>query len=509
MSTRQSILNNQVLETELMQFKGGRKESSKNVPRSVFRVAPNGRYFIDPHGAGFHPVGLNAMEELLMQHGVEARCWADHEVEAFFQKLSARGCNYLRLQTSDVLEDPYFTHGRYNEEIERRTDLVIDLAEDHNIAVNLEMFCPHHYSAWYWPNRLENWKRNPYNAENGGPIHYAPEAGKDPSSTEETDRRYRMAYDSSNRASMDAQKRRIRWFVERYSGRRCVFAWGLSNDFPYNLEPETREWLKEMSTYLRGIDTYGHLVAIQTHSGAAWPAWMVDAVDFTSIRAYPWSNFINKPAGDLLPGGVHRNNPVNIAEWLHLKAHEHLAFGKPVINGEFGAMARLPGSDRPGFRVTPDMDRCTLYGLWASLASGASAGHRWCGWDGFFPPTETAWQYISAIARFCTRIDWAGFESRPCDHEISVAGDEVLSFGIRDDKTFLAWVASKDPDNQKLVQPELILNAQMPSGHYEITWIDAETNATLRRTVSNQFPAGAAAPQPFRTCQLLLIQILK
>ncbi|MFZ2655651.1 MAG: hypothetical protein WAX69_12035, partial [Victivallales bacterium] len=66
-----------------------------------------------------------------------------------------------------------------------------------------------------------------------------------------------------------------------------------------------------------------------------------------------------------------------------------------------------------------------------------------------------------------------------------------------------------DPDNQKLVQPELILNAQMPSGHYEITWIDAETNATLRRTVSNQFPAGAAAPQPFRTCQLLLIQILK
>ncbi|MHB9024411.1 MAG: glycoside hydrolase 5 family protein [Armatimonadota bacterium] len=473
--------------------------------RRVFSIAPNGRYFLDPHGAGYHPVGINSMEELLMQHGVEARYWADHEVEAHFRRLAGVGGNYLRLQTTDKLEDTWFTEGHYEPETVRRMDLIMDLAEEYGIAVNIEVFCPHHYSAWYWRNQMENWRKNPYNADNGGPIRYAPLPGADPGSDEEIYRRYRLAYDVTIEASMAAQKARLRWFMERYGGRRSVFCFGLSNDFPYTLLPEAESWLRVMSAYARSVNTFGHLLGLQTFSGAEWPEWMVEAVDFTCVRAYPWSVRVQK---DMNVDERFMNNPLNLAYWLHKKSHEHLVYGKPAINGEYGAKSYDWTTGTEGFRVTPDMDRCTLYGLWASLASGSSAGHRWCGWDGFFVPTETAWGYIGAVARFCKRIDWARFDSRPCDEEVIVEGGEAMVYALRDERLLLAWVANTDPTCEQPIQPSLKIAAPLPAGRYELQWIDAETNATLSREVVEGFPLTTTAPQRFRTCAVVLIERL-
>lgn len=446
-----------------------------------------------------------------MQHGVEARYWPDHEVETLFRRLAAHQCNYLRLLTTDVLEDPYFTEGRYDEEMVRRMDLIMTLAEEYGIAVNIEIFCPHHYTSWCWPDRLVNWKKNPYNADNGGPIAYTPEPGADPSSVEEANRRQRLAYDPSNQKSMEAQKARIRWFVERYTGRRSVFCWGLSNDFPYALEPEVRDWLTEMAAFTRSIDPSHHLVGIHTFSGAEWPAWLVDAVDFTCIRAYPWSHFSDE---DLHPSGAQKNNAVNVAFWLRKKAHEHLAYAKPVINGEYGAMARSgdsmtqPGY-RPGYRVTPDMDRCSLYGLWSSLAAGASAGHRWTGWDGFFPLTDEAWKQYDAVGRFCKRIDWARFDSRPCDEEVRIDEATLFRCAIRDDRTLLAWIASADAEGKTEVTPSAELTGAFPAGRYAMSWIDCETNATLSRTVVHELPKVTSSPVPTRNAHVLLIERMR
>jgi len=477
---------------------------------NFIRVADNRRYFCFGDGRPYMPIGHNTYSEIFTVYGYESTRWPASLLEERFARLSAHGGNFLRLFIPANLQRGYFESGEMNPEEVARLDLVFELGEKYDLYFYVEFLMSQYYTSWYYHDQ---WLESPYNADNGGPVKFDDWAGslprhEAPDYMEKYLSRLRMGYSLDNEEFVEAQQAKMRWFVERYGGNPRVMCWGLSNDFPLHeeLEDVIKPWLQFMSDYLREIDPYGHLVTLQMGSGTVWPDWLNECVDFTSIRAYPWTTSLI--VDDALPEELKGRNPNTIALWLNKKAKEHLAYNMPAICGEYGACTIRDEDSGQWSLENRELARSrgTLYGLWSPLCSGSMPGHRWTGYDGFYPLTQEEYEWLEGVRAFCDRINWTAFNPQNVDDQVSVDNADCSVTAIADANLMIGWVWDRLwVGGPRWVEATVTLDSP-PAGTARIEWVNCYDGHIMHAERVEQVPRELPVPGGLWECVALVIR---
>ena len=259
---------------------------------------PDEEWYV-PHDSGdpFRGIGINM--------GWESRSWEDpqHNYDYFFEKLGAHGANFVRtwmhawnlpLEWQQVTQtnrysntDKYFHPGAI-----KRMDEMIALAEEHGIYIMLALDAHGGFiSDGEWP-------LNSYNSANGGPV----DTPEEFFTSDEAKAKY---------------KNRLRYLVGRWGYSTAIGVWEFFNEVDNIRNAEgipdfhITQWHQEMSTYLKSIDPYDHLVSTSISHDEIRGLFSVGNLDINQEHFYRQTH--------------------NIPDALN-----NHGTGKPFVIGEFG-----------------------------------------------------------------------------------------------------------------------------------------------------------------------------
>lgn len=367
---------------------------------SFVKVSPGGKYF-QHDGKVLVPVGFN--DAITWPSLISLSYGNISAAEEYFEKLSSYGVNTLRIMLEyaqdrsgvSLLEKPL---GVYNDSVIKIWDEIFRLAEKYDIYLIVTPWDP------FW--MYENWDVNPYNEANGGPIKTLSQFLTDP--------QVKLW-----------QKERFRFIIERYGSSERVLAWELNNEIElwyghvfykadYTIGNEAREWLGEMSAFIRELEMelYGdtHLLTVSTARPGltgtlAGKLYRFDYIDFFTTHFY--FDTVKNPSDPL---AIARDVSANI------NYHNYL-FGDslPFMDSESGPIDRWP--QPTGFDA-----ECYRAFSWSHLASGGTGtGLRWPYTSPHMMPDRLL-GVLSSISRFIASggIDWLNFKGVNLDMEISL-----------------------------------------------------------------------------------------
>ncbi|ATC64649.1 hypothetical protein CMV30_12155 [Nibricoccus aquaticus] len=247
------------------------------------------------NGDPFIPLGFNL-------------CWNDGSLGTFFShyfgKMAANGCNWTRVWmtpfarqsiewSADHWFGPYAGLGRYAQEPAALMDFVIDQAT--TSGVYLQMVLEHH--GLYSTTTNPMWSENPYNTAKGGTL-------------------ASPAQFFTDTGAIAQAKKKYRYIVARWSYSPHVLAWELFNEanFTNGTNADVASWHRTMSTYLKSIDPYGHLVTTSTSRAQLDLLDTHPAIDVLQEHTYadPIAQAVATLDDDLL---AHYAKPVAIGEY--------------------------------------------------------------------------------------------------------------------------------------------------------------------------------------------------
>ncbi len=180
-----------------------------------------------------------------------------YKYEYMFPLLGDSGCNFTRVWMCPwniPLEWKNPGLGRYSETAAARLDTILSLAEQNGLYLMLTLDFHGVFKSVKDPwGGGDYWTTNPYNAINGGPC-------SNPSAF------------FSNPAAKNIYKKRLRYIIARWGYNPHLGAIEFFNevDHTYNdgdanvPASDIVSWHNEMSTYLKSIDPFGHLVSTST-----------------------------------------------------------------------------------------------------------------------------------------------------------------------------------------------------------------------------------------------------
>ena len=212
---------------------------------------------------------------------------------------------------------------------------------------------------------------NPYNAANGGPATQPVDFF-----TDETARKL--------------FKRRLRYFIARYSSFTSVACWELfneqENDRIRDMQPA---WNQEMAAYLNANDPYGHLVSTSAMMPKA--VWQMPEMSITQEHLY----------GD--EGLVDMATPIVAI----VKRQEK--FDKPFFLAECGISYKGPDT-----KFDPNGTGTSLHNsMWATTMSGACGAASYWWWDNYIGPKNLWQSYLGTSPRFSAAVDWPRRKFQP------------------------------------------------------------------------------------------------
>ena len=416
------------------------------------RVSPRNRQYLEfESGRPFFPIGLN----LCMYQNKEGTYYYDR----LLRKLQTAGSNYVRLWqeyyvpredlaivaqsggadfTGFPLETQATGLGRYDLDSAWRLDYVSALCEQLDIywQITFEM------TVW-WQRRMPyRWKRNPYNAENGGPCLVPSD------------------YFTSSRAR-ELVRRRLRYSAARWGWSTHLAAWELWNEVDNNEGFDSNAcaaWHREMGDYLKCIDPWKHLVT------TSWRDRQMFAL----------------PQIDLVQGHSYFEPKYDAAQYA-LEETEHLmrGFGKPFFFGEQGIEG--PVNVDPEGKHFHDL-------LWATALSGAAGTGLYWWWDNYVD-SYNLYHHYSALARFVKDVDWPARDWKPVALSRPNLPVSLNVYGLSADDRALIWI--HDPLAFRIIEGKVVRGPRQltasanlvgpADGSYEIEWWDTLTGNVLRR----------------------------
>jgi hypothetical protein len=419
-------------------------------PRSGFvRVSPRNPASLE-EGAGrvFFPIGQN----LCMYERKEGTYYFDR----LLAKLAAAGGNYVRLWqeyyaprdpkpsgagdgsfTGFPLETQLTGLGRYDLASAWRLDYVADLCERLNVRwqIAFEMV------VW-WERKLARWKRNPYNAENGGPCVNPADYFTDPKARE-------------------LVRRRLRYSVARWGWTPDLVAWELWNEVD-NIDDFTSEacarWHREMGSYLKRVDPWRHLVT------TSWRDRQTFAL----------------PEIDIVQGHSYFGPEYDAAEYA-IEDTDHLmrGFGKPFFFGEQGIEG--PVSVDPEGKHFHDC-------LWATALSGAAGAGMYWWWHNYIE-TYGLYRHYTALARFTRDVDFPAYTWKPVALSRPNLPASLRAYGLVADDRALLWI--HDPLAFRIVDGKAVRGPRqagaslnvvgLVDGKYEVEWWDTSSGEIVRK----------------------------
>ncbi|MBZ0300396.1 MAG: hypothetical protein K8J31_11665, partial [Anaerolineae bacterium] len=225
------------------------------------------------------------------------------------------------------------------------------------------------------PDVSADWDNNPYNVLNGG-ILSGPSVFL------------------FNEQAQTLFRQRLRYIVARWGYSPEVFAWEIIDqmDRVANYDPTVaKSWLQSTASYLRQIDTQGHLI---TASSREYDLATADnpLLDFSSAQFYQRRPI--ESVGDQV---------LNVADTI--QSYRESGYG-PVLLAAY--------SLNPWFEPTADDPTGVHFqnSLWAAVFSGAAGGAMSDWWDTYVIP-QGLMRYYRPLAAFAAGVDWAGLDLQP------------------------------------------------------------------------------------------------
>lgn len=206
--------------------------------------------FATATGKPFYPIGQNV-------------CWSG-DYEPYLRNMQDCGQNLVRIWICPW-NFPLLTKSVDDIELEAAAEIdhVLELARECGVYVQLVLS----YHGWF----KDDWQRNPFNAELGGPLTRAQD----------------FWYDAEAR---QAFKGYLDYVVGRWSAYPNLFAWELMNEVdlvPSDMEQDVVDWHRVMAEYVKSIDPAGHLVTTSVSgSGALADIWDLPSIDFCTSHMY-------------------------------------------------------------------------------------------------------------------------------------------------------------------------------------------------------------------------------
>ena len=416
----------------------------------------NSRYLRYDDATPYHPIGYNVSFEDGVPSTNGTAYYQDH-----FGILGGSGANWSRLWMTDFNRGTlewtvghfagwYRGLGRYALQSAARNDLILEIAEEHGIAIQLVLNDHGQFSSTTnarW-NGSDSNPGNPYNAKNGGPV---PQDNP-------------LDF-FSNEQARSFFKHRLRYLVARYGAYRSLLAWELFNEVqfvgtssrnprnaPFAAKQSIADWHSEMAAYLHEIDIHHHPVT--TSSDVNLPffrdIWADPGIDLVQIHDYS-------------------SPPERRDISVHNAVQRLLAeTDKPTIAAEFGlgASGNLEcGFDPETYLSDSSISRSyrteanrahLLQGthlhnaIWSAALSESGAMIWWWGCylhqdadrnrnSSEFPLAN---QHLPALARFMEGEDWAPLN--PQSFAITASGRDIVSFGLVSDQRAWLWVRDRE-----------------------------------------------------------------
>ena len=404
------------------------------------------RSAIDPHylafddGTSYFAVGENVS-------------WANKQgtfdYDRWYAKLAEQGANYSRLWMPSWqfgIEWNDTPLGDYTNRLGRawKLDHVIELGEELGIYHVVSLLYHGAFSATTNPQ----WKDNPYNAANGGPLAEPVDVFDDP-------------------VAKDLLKQRFRYIVARWGYSTHVLSWELWNeaDLVDGYDPaKSLPWHREMAGYLRSIDPANHLVSTSYSLPLQDPlVWSSAGMDYHQFHFYSRTG-----TSTLFP-----NLSQDMNLWIPAA---HAAYRLPVLFGEFGVgTLEVTRRDDPAGVGFHD-------GLWAAAMSGSfGTGMTWW-WDEYIDKDpDRFYPMFGSIARFVEGVRW--------DRERFVRSPSIVLAGLRSVRVMgvqgpdraLLWLKNdkhqwNSPDREPVVNAKLVL-AGLTTGTWCGSWWDTAAGA--------------------------------
>jgi hypothetical protein len=343
--------------------------------------------FEDTRGGFFYPFGENV-------------CWAS-DYGYYFRKMHDYGATWVRVWMCpwNLWLEGQYGPAAYDLRAADELDRVVELAEQYGIRIQLVLD--------YHGVVGDNWKRHPYNVQNGGPC-ASPE---DFWTNDEAKRLY---------------KRRLDYIAARWGASSSIFAWELFNEV--NLTRRWRDddviaWHREMACYLKSIDVYGHLVSTSTSGAGGMPGlWTLPDIDFTQSHFYT----------------------DDVAERFAKDWYAYRRYKKPYFVAEFGRGGQA-------HHDTPDTDGVLLSaGLWLAATTPAAGSAMSWWWDTYIDPNDLYGRF-RAIAPVIEGDDRRGRHDEFFQRSVPVAASHDIRLqGIANRTSALVYVF----DPQRILEPK-------------------------------------------------------
>jgi hypothetical protein len=441
-------------------------------------IRVEGSYFVSETGEPWTPIGQN-----------DAISWSDFSglfrrrnlpaVEGHLRWLAAHGITCLRFMLEYAqVRHRYFERpvGTFVPNMVRLWDDLFELCEKYGLRILLTPFD----TFWTW----NHWAWHPYNKTNGGCL-------DDPS---------RMLLCRDTR---EAIKARFTFAAERWGGSGALFAWDLWNEIhPAHANGSAEafnEFIHDLSDHVRKVETrlYGrsHPQTVSLFGPELWwkpdmpfqePIFRHPDLDFASLHIYQ-EGTIDDPRDTVGPalavGKIVRDA---LAEMPDLR---------PFFDSEHGPIHAY--KDKHITLPEPFDDEYFRHMQWAHVASGAAGGGM--RWPNRRPHVLTHGMRRAqlSLSKFLPLIDWPSFRRCNLNHEVTVLGPNVASFGCGDTRQALVWLLRTDaigPDGRMRRDPEpltpQIVVPGLERGTYTATLWNTEAGASLGQIEAEAGPEG-------------------
>ncbi len=432
-----------------------------------FLTAHDNWIFRFDSGKPFRGIGENI--------GWESRVWEDdkYTYEYLVGALADNGGNFFRtwmspwnlpLEWNTVVDTERYSNSDafYHPQGMTRMDDLVALCEDLDMKIML---------TFDWHGGLQTadrWNINPYNSANGGPA--ATPAGFFTS----TEARSRY-------------KDRLRYIVARWGYSTSIGAWEFFNEIDnaaYNGTESSlaipltaiAEWHDEMSTYLKSIDPYDHIVTTSVSHRELSGLFDVESIDLTQRHIYRNTNSI----------------PAAIAEMNE-------RYGKPFVVGEFGYDWDWNNiNESIGAGLDYDFKR----GLWYGLFSPTPVLPMSWWWE-FFDERGTV-EYFAAVREIADLMLDAGdgsFEQLV----MPAVGSGVQAYGVKCGEKYFVYLLN---NSDEVVTDKRILVPASGASFFEVKAYFPESREwsapVVRSRPDNRITAGSFSFEPYESIVLVL-----
>ena len=357
--------------------------------KGPIRVSPkHPRYFEHTTGQFFYPFGQNV-------------CWAS-DYEFYFRKIRDYGGNFVRIWMCpwNLQLEPEKGLGRFDLEVGRELDSILDLAAYYGIYVQLVFE--------YHGMLNETWDKSPYNVENGGMC--------------------RVPEDFFRHG--DAKRlfrRKIEYIINRWGYSPNIMAWELFNEVEiskFGHENDVYLWHKEMTEYIEQIDLYNHMITTSVAAKDRMEKlWALPHIDFTQAHFY---------------------NP-RIFDVVEQNYIAKTKFSKPYFVGEFGRGWRA-GDDK-----VDKEGRLLHQALWSQFMTESAGNAMPWWWDTYIEPYKL-YNIFGALAKYAKGLDRRSQSLRPVKLHVQLGKDHFIKIiGLQDRSSVYLW----------FYNPELVLHPEM------------------------------------------------